>query len=326
MVKCTTPAELGVHFSLVIGYPFHVPEIEVDSETWTGLRVVADRTRPGSPGLYALVQESEWNSKSKELTVWRGPDRADEQVPRERLYPVDCRSVVVDPEGFYDCLPDLDLLKEEVVPLAEEIMAEEADRRAAEVYSDYMSNEPAREAFGDDVWIMASFGDATAVNGETAPAPRDAKPPRGWVQSEGFGGHIYDGGEEEVDKEWLAEVIAGRLTVKLLRPIYPVTVHEVLDLEYPNRQYLLWSSSSGETEIWVSKKAMKAYEKSQEEALTLTREERERRRREELALRRTQEAASRLRLDEEARERLRRGGYPLRQDWSPRGRFPGERT
>lgn len=310
-----------VHFPLAIGYHSRMPEVEVAGEPLTGLRVVADQKKPaGQPGFYALVQESEWHSDNRKVTLWRGPDMPDEKVSRKRLTPVDCRTVLVDPLGYYDCLPDLDLLQEEVVPLAEKIMTQEADRRAAETWSTV--HDDLQEAYGDDVWVMASFGDQTAVNGDLVGGPR--KPPRGWVRPENHGGRIYDGGEEEVEMEWLAEVISEQLGNKLLRPVYPGTVLEILVREYGDKHYIVWSSSSGDSEVWVSKKALKAYEKEQEETATLTEEGRARRRQEQYEHRLAQEAAERRRLEEERRLQTRRGGYPSRQDWSPSGRLPGE--
>lgn len=173
-----------------------MPEIKVENEPWLGLVVLADTQRPMSPpdyyglvypepGYYALARADEWHSDNKDVTIWRGPNRQDEVVPRSRLVEEDCRTVLVDERGFYTCPPILEDLEADVKEESEKTMNEWANEYAAESHS-YADLEDAHDKYGDEVFIKAEFGDAVAVNGELAFGRRQ-KPPRNYELTDQIG-------------------------------------------------------------------------------------------------------------------------------------------
>jgi hypothetical protein len=301
-----------------------VPDLEEvgqGRESWGDVVIVNDSDHHGRPGYYALVRAVEWCAGPEAMTVWRGPDRPYETVSRDRLTEVSCHTVRIDKEGFYTCVPlegrkklfyPCPRIVEELETLvkqeAEELLEGEANDRAAEGWSQVTDD--LNDDYEGEVWIMATSGDAVAVNGE---ASRQAmKPPRGWVLTD-HGGHMPSGEEVEIDKEWLADPISHILSKKLKTTIDAWTVSRVLDQLW-EKNYIYWNSSSGDVDVWVSKRAMRRLEKEQE------RLEKER---EEKHVRAAVEA--RQRAVEERREKIRRGGWPEPKEWSPRGKMPGER-
>ena len=245
------------------------------------------------------------------VTIWRGPEARDERLPRERLVEVTCRTIGVDEEGFYTCPLILEELRESVESEAEKILEAFADEHAAETWS-YIDLEELERDFAGDIWAVARFGDAIAVNGELegVGAPR---PPRGWVETD-RGGRIPDGGEAEIEKESLAYLVAPKLTETLRRRITPEAVHEVLDLLWPEPWgYIVWSSSSGESEVWTSRRGLRSFERAEEKESRKTAKEKVLRIQEEMR-----------RREEERRAKIQRGGWPTAKEWSPRGRLPGE--
>lgn len=307
-------------------------EIEVEGEPWTGLVVVADRRKEG-PGRYGLVRVEEWCRYPKEVTVWRGPTKPDETAPTDELVEVTCRTVLVDEVGFYTCVPDeerryypcpqiTEELLETVEREAEKILDEWGNERAAEGRS-YIDHEEAADMLDTDdgVFAVATFGDATAVNGELVLGEKGANPPRGWRELGDLGGHILDGGESEHDKDHLAESLVDPVSKELKVRTDPRTLRRALDMIYDgrDREYVVWGSGAGDAEVWVSPKLARKYEKQKEEEARLR--EAERRRKEEEERRRREEA--RRRAEEEYRLKIRKGGFPRPKEWSPRGRLPG---
>lgn len=79
-----------------------MPEITVEDEPWVGLVVLADTKHVySSPGYYGLARADEWHSDAKEVTFWRGPEKKEELISKARVVEMDCRTVLVDDEGFY---------------------------------------------------------------------------------------------------------------------------------------------------------------------------------------------------------------------------------
>lgn len=309
-----------------------MPEIIVENEPWLGLVILADKKHPMStpdyygisypePGYYGLARADEWHSFSEKVTLWRGPEKREELVRRFNLIEMDCRTVLVDEKGFYTCPPIEDDLKDEVEKVAEELLSKRADEDAATTYS-YINDDTSSD-FNDEVWVKAESGDAVAVNGDVIWSKRSIKPPRGYVETE-RGGWDPTGHEAEIERDVLVEPVAAELTKKLKRAIYPETALRVLKEIYP-KQYIYWNSSSVDTEVWVSKRALKNYEKKEEER------EAQRRLRNTPEYRAREE--ERRRLEEERRQiaalerqaKIKRGGFPGPKDWSPRGRLPGDR-
>jgi hypothetical protein len=293
---------------------------ETEREPWGGVVAIADTERGrDQPGYYALVRAIDWCAGPDEMPIWRGPAQPYELVPKERLIEVSCRTILVDERGFYTCIPIegdpvfyrcpqiteelLDLVRTE----AETLFEVEANGRAAEAWSNV--TDELSDDYAGEVWVMATFGDAVAVNGEIE--RRRVTPPRGWVETD-RGGWL-SGEEGEIEKEWLADPISRVLSEKLKTKIDPWLVGRIVDQLWPKR-WIYWNSACGDTEVWVSKRAMRRYEKEQER---LNKE------REDKRVRAAVEA--RQRAEEERREKIRRGGWPEPKEWSPRGKMPGER-
>ena len=143
------------------------------------------------------------------------------------------------------------------------------------------------------------------MNGEM----RTARPPRGWVMTD-RGGHVPSE-NTYIDKEWLLPQLHREVEKELGRPVEIGLLAEVVDEIYPGQE-IEWSGS-GKIEVWVSRRAMAAFE-----------------RRSEVRSRAEQEAYVRARRAEreqwlaERREDIRHGRTGRKQDWSPRGAIPGE--
>lgn len=292
-----------------------MPEITVEDEPWLGLVVLADKQQT-SDGFYALARADEWHNVFENITIWRGPHKREELVLRKNMFEMDCRTVLVDEQGFYTCEISLEDLKEEVREESEKLLNEMANERAAESYS-YLDLQDATEKYGDKVFIKAEFGDAVAVNGELVSGRRE-KPPRGYGLTD-MGGHVQDGGEEELFKEDLVWGIANALTVKLRRPMYEETVSDILDELYP-KDYIMWSSDSGHVEIWASKRAIRDAETELERKHRIQDEARAR----EVASEQKRREEQRKREAAERAEKIKKGGFPGPKDWSPKGRLPGD--
>lgn len=308
-------------------------EIEVAGEAWTGLVVVADSEKAG-PGRYGLVQAVEWCRHPEKVTVWRGPEKPDETVPIRGLSEVTCRTILVDENGFYTCILDKEKryypcpeiteeLREAVEKEAEALFDDEANIRAAESNS-YVDEEVAHDSYHiprdeDSVFAVSRFGDAVAVNGETV-SENESDPPDGWEATD-MRGRNPSGDEEEIHIEGLIEPLSRILTEKLKTRVDPWTVERILTELYGERGYVMWNSDSGESEVWISSKAMSRFEeieeaqakrKEEQELLKEKREERKRR-------------AAERRLERERIRKIKKGGFPEAKDWSPRGKLPGER-
>lgn len=312
-----------------------MPEITVENEPWLGLVVLADKKHPMSPpdyygisypepGYYGLARADEWHSFSEMVTFWRGPEKREELVRRFNLIEMECRTVLVDDRGFYTCPPIDDDLKDEVEKAAEKLLNVRADEDAAMIYS-HVSDDTSSD-FDGEVWVKSEFGDAIAVNEDVVwdkRRRRGVRPPRGYVETD-RGGYDPTGHEAEIERDWLAEPIAAELTKNLKRAIYPETVLEILKEIYP-KQYIYWNSSGGSTEVWVSKRALKNYEKREEEREAQRRLRNTPEYKARLEERQRLEEEDRKRAAEERRQKIKRGGFPGPKDWSPRGRLPGER-
>lgn len=290
-----------------------------------GLLVVQD-LKPGKKGSYALVRAKDWETSYAGVQIWRGPEKPYEIVDRKYLSRVSCKTVVVDQAGFFVCIPLSGEERERVffssLEVPEEDLAEMAIQEG-EVLLDELANEKAAEAlsyvdddladkYGNDIWIMASVGDQVAVNGELVWKRNGAKPPRGYIKTEEGG--RFNSGNEEIDIDSLAEMTSRLLSQKLDMDINILSsrIRSIFKSHW-GRDYISWSSSSGYSEVWVSKKAKNAYER---------RVEKEAREKE---LRERQQALEARRREQEARrEKIRGGKWPSSFDWSPTGRLPGE--
>lgn len=293
-----------------------MPEITVEDEPWLGLVVLADK-RQTSHGFYALARADEWHNVFENVTIWRGPHKREELVQRKRMFEMDCRTVLVDEQGFYTCQIPIEDLTEDVREEAEKLLNDMANERTAEAYS-YVDLEDAHEKYGDKVFIKAEFGEAVAVNGELVFGKKYRKPPRNYELTD-MGGHVLSGNEEELDKESLVWAVANALTKKLHRPIYEETVSDILDELHP-KNYIMWSSDNGHVEVWASKRAIRDAETELERKQRVQDEATaryiaaEQKRREEQRKRETVERA----------EKIKKGGFPGPKDWSPKGRIPGD--
>lgn len=271
---------------------------------------------------YALAREREWAADTEKVTIWRGPDKHDELFPRGDLQQMVCESVDVDEDGFFTCLEPLTVLaldedfQQLVESKSEAILDQYANEYAAESAS-YV-HEGLEDDFGDDIWIVASFGDARAVNGEWA--DEHPKPPRGWKLTD-KGGYAT-GNEAEIEMERMVEELTPILEKELDRTLSQGTVLETLQSIHTDlKDYIYWTSDSGMTEIWVSPAAFRAAEKREEEE-----EERERKKQEERRAERLQLSIERqARREAEEREKIKAGGWPRRKDWSPKGEVPPQR-
>lgn len=294
-----------------------MPEIDVEGEPWLGLVVLADQEFLFKPGHYALARADEWHSDQKAITIWRGPDKKDQLISKSRFTEEECRTVLVDQYGFYTCELILEDLEEDVREESEKLLDEMANERAAESAS-YIDEENGHEKYGDEVFVKAEFGGAVAVNGEQR-SSKYQKPPRNYELTN-LGGRWPSGEEAELDKEPLVETIAMTLTERLKRSIYPETVKKVLDKLYP-KDYIMWTSGSGYTEVWASKRAIRKHESDED------REAREKEERYQRMIKadRQRIEAERKREAEYRQAKIRRGGFPGPKDWSPRGRLPGDR-
>lgn len=299
-------------------------EITVEGELWTGLAVVADtHERPGASGSYGLVQASEGpftgapEEPERQVTVWKGPEKPDLRVWRRNLVQMDCRTVLIDENGFYTCPPIIDLVKDAVLEIAPKLFDEEANKRFAESLS-YVDREEAADRYDtEDVLAIAVIGDVIAVNGEET--GRKPKIPRGWTEIKDIGGRILGGDEEEIDLDWISEYIARELTKTLKRPIDKEMVETILHKEYGGTHgYITWGADSGDTSVYVPKKAVWARETDLDRKHRLQDEANERQEKERKRL--WEESIKKAR--EEARAKLQRGGYPKPTDWSPKGELP----
>lgn len=273
--------------------------------------IVADRNwRPSLPGYFALTSARMWESQADPVLVWRGPEKPDEWLLRSHLTEMKCQTVLLDEHGFFTCTPHKDeVFLEEVREQAEKFLNEYANERAAEAHS-YIDNERAREKYGEEVFVVARFGDATAVDGEQVFSARHAKPPRNYEITD-MGGRVPEGSEEEADIDLIVEVITPRLSEILKYDVPEDVVEETLELLYGERDYVSWTSDSGHVEVFASRRAIRAQETEEERRARLEEARRER------------EARARRRLEEEQRrQRIRKGGFPSPRDWSPRGELP----
>ena len=262
------------------------------------------------PGSYALARAAEWAADTEMVTAWRGPDKHDESFARNTLEEMECSTIWVDDAGFFTCPNPIynEELQEIVKEKAEELLDEEANEQAAMSLS---YAEPMAEKYGPDVFVVATFGDAVAVDGETWDGDRDPKPPRGW-EKVNDGGYIPSGEEAEIEKASLAERLSFIVSKELKRSVSIDVIIQILNLVFEDeRDYMYWSSDSGEAEVWVSPAAFEAYEKDDKEL-------RERQWRQRLKA--NQEA--RERRQGERRAKIKAGGWPKAKDWSPKGELP----
>ncbi len=115
-----------------------------------------------------------------------------------------------------------------------------ADSHAAEAWS--TPTDEMIDQFGDDVYVMASFGDWVAVNGDlVGPDQPTPKPPEGYELTD-YGGHIPEE-EEEVEVEAAVRSVAQKMGIPQER------VQKVADAE--GYKELAYVSVSGEAEVWA---------------------------------------------------------------------------
>lgn len=292
-------------------------------EPWGDLVVVADSQAPDASigrGHYALVHAWEWCEAPDEMMIWRGPNKPNELVKKERLREVSCKNLLVDADGFFTCTPlkgDLRLfypcpitiedLSAAVQKSAEKFLEIFANERAAEALS-YVSDD-LNEDYEGEVWITASVGDSVAINGELQQT--NPEPPAGYVLTD-KGGRMMGGEEEEIDKESLVDPVTDEVGKELETKIDPWTVRRILDQIWDG-SYVMWNSDSGESEVWASRRIHEKLEEAEE------------RKAEEAYARRSGHLKEyRERQAEERRAKIRKGGFPGPRDWSPRGKLPGE--
>lgn len=135
--------------------------------------------------------------------------------------------------------PAEDPSDEDILRALEDKIQSMADASAAEGWSiptDEMTNR-----FGKDVWVMASFGDWVAVNGDLVFERPTPNPPKGYELTD-FGGHVPTT-EEEVSVESAVDAVAEEMDVPAER------VQEVADSAgYGKFAYV---SVSGDVEVWA---------------------------------------------------------------------------
>lgn len=271
-----------------------------------------DTSPPTWEAAVVVARQAEWQSDSALVTVWRGPEKPDEHLPRMRLRDAQCETLLVTEFGYWDCVILEELVEPAVTSAIEEILQDQADLDLAMIWSWPESEE---QDFGDEVFVTATFGEHTGVNGDIVTNPEKMKPPDGWILTE-RGGHIPSE-EAEISKEPLYEYVLDAVSKELGRPVPEEMVDAIIDREYP-KDYIYWSGS-GHSEVWVSPQAMKEFE-----------EENERRRQKRAKMtdeQRRQAREAREREEEARRQAIRddiaKGKYGSKQDWSPRGRIPG---
>lgn len=292
-------------------------------EPWGDLVIVQDHLATSPSGRYALIRAREWCEAPDEMTIWRGPEKPNETVPKTYLSEVSCKNLLVDEKGFfvceplegdarlfYPCVNLIEALPDAVKKAAEKFLEVFANERAAESLS-YVWDE-LNQDYGGEVWILASVGDSVAANGDLLSGQRGSRPPAGYVKTD-LGGAMMGGDEQEIDKDSLVDPVADAVSEEFKTTIDPWTVRRIMDQIW-SKDYILWRSDSGDTEIWVSRRAQRKHERELEE-----------RAQEDAAHRAGKtEELRRLRV-EERRAKIRKGGYPGPKDWSPRGDIPGER-
>lgn len=270
-----------------------------------GMALLADTVTPKGKGDFLVARLDEWMSEAPIITAWRGPEKAEERLPRMRLREITCGKLLVDPKGFWFCTVPDEEIEEVIGPILEKFIQEAAHESLADLWS---YDEPFREDFGDDVWVMATFGDATSTNGERLSDDEEPKAPDGYVKTD-RGGHIYSE-ETELDREQFYGPTQHLVELELGRPIPLEQIVKIINKEYP-KQWIYWSGS-GDSEVWAPASAVEDYENRKRNNRRVTPEE-ERARREARAEERRQ---ARRRAIEE-------GKYGAKQDWSPRGQIPG---
>jgi len=272
-----------------------------------------DVSAPSPGSQYVLAREVEWSSDRDLVTVWRGPNKPDEHLPRMRLRTIDCESMRVTKAGFWDCEEIFEDLEQEVERVADEILDDQAAMDQAMVWS-YPDSYV--EDFGNEVFITATFGDWTAVNGDIR---ADIDPPRGYKKTD-RGGSIPTA-DAEIERDSLYDPVHREVEKVIGRPIPEKLVKGIINELYPER-YIYWGTS-GESTVWVSKEAYKLWEMKEE----FQREGRSARSQEERAALEEHLRAERARVEAERRQQIRddiaSGKYGTKQDWSPRGEIPG---
>lgn len=203
-------------------------------------------------GAYVLARRPEWVAEDlDEVTGWFGPEKSVRRLSKSDLLEVRCRTVLISPDGEWDCvdaLPDEELM-ETMEALSEEILTQLANERAAETWSnkDFIPEVRDEHVLYEDIWVLAKFGDSTAVNGELI---IDAvPPPSGFIEWEGVGGRIPSE-EEYVDRALAGEVLADAATEKIGKKVPRDFSNAALVESYGDRAEIPWGVS-GETEVYI---------------------------------------------------------------------------
>lgn len=284
-----------------------------EGERPTDLVVVERRGVPiDTPGRFLLVPASEWCSDVEFITTWAGPDMPDVWYERRLLREMTCNTVHVDNEGYfvckesdvfvpYPCPQASEELRKVIRAATTKLLNERANEDAAESQSFAEADNLAKH-FDRDVWVKATFGDVIAVNGSIV-YQRPVKPPARWVRATDWGERWLEGYTAEFEKEeWLFEAITPVVSDALERNVPQWLVARIIDVEFnPGKDYISWTSNTGKTEVWVSKRALQAYERAEEERMARERAEEEARMRE--AREREQIAQERERQAQEAERR-----------------------
>lgn len=236
-------------------------------------------------GGFVLVPRAQVEAGIDPYQAWRGPG-----VPVERFDPayavqVLCEAVKVDRNGYFTCknLYPEEEIEGGVKKKAESVAEKMADMRAAEAWSTPWDE--LVEEYGD-VYAVATFGDATAVDGEIL-WEESPRPPAGYEEAPEGGAVPSD--ETYVDATELVRAVHETLAQENApyKSLPRELIEAVVEKHFEPRSGEISWSVSGETEIWVP---------------------REEHRQERARARRAREAE------------LRRRGVPgerRRQDWTP---------
>jgi hypothetical protein len=201
-------------------------------------------------GQYFAVRRREWESDADPVHVWMGPLKPETKISRGFLEEVECPGLREDAEGFWDCPPTADEIRDDVLRKAETVIENLANDNAASAWS--TPSDDMIEEFGD-VYVVANFGDSVAVNGEIS-MPGEARALRGWEQTD-RGGRVPST-EEEVEVETVADIVARDLSYDMKRKIPKELVEDILRDEHGDRDHISWTVS-GETEVYAPPEGMR---------------------------------------------------------------------
>ena len=186
----------------------------------------------------------------------------DDDEPDEGDIPIEQQLLWVRREDILLLYSDGDFLKE-----AEEILDDNANRDAASSYSTPSDRDI--EKYGNDVFVVANFGDWYGSSGEDM-SPSLPRIPRGFVEVKG-GGRVPDY-EAEIEMESLLEDLTYTMTKKIPKRFHKVIeadIEEWSKEEYKDKntggvkRWVYWGAS-GDVTIYVPKKKAEELEEEGE--------------------------------------------------------------